>query len=412
MLTALKGGKLIDGLGEKPLEDAVVIIDGNKIAAVGTATKTEIPADAEVIDIAGKTILPGLINSHTHIFWDAINDLKEQCRDDSDYLKGIKSSYCLRQCLEAGVTSVRDMGAPPGLPLAATKAVDQGLIPGPRIHHCGTPLCITGGHTFWFSCEADGVDGVRKAVREQVKNGATWIKMMASGSRQEGLSAKGTVWTTALPEFSTDELRAAADEIHDAGRKITAHATIPSATLRIVKAGFDCTEHGDGLDSEVIELMVKQGTWHCPTFNVAYLQVERGHLIGMPSFEIERRRASLEKSTRKAEVIAEAAKAGVRMVMGTDAGSPAVPHNEVAREMELMYELGACPTRMDTIISATRLPAEMLGVDSHVGTLEAGKLADILVVDGDPLEKLANLRNVGLVYVDGELVVENGQVRY
>lgn len=409
-MIVLKGGRLIDGLGGKPIDESVVVLDGNKITGIGRVGKAKIPEGAEVIELEGKTVLPGLMNCHTHIFWDAISDLKEQCRDDGPYLQGFKSAYCLRQCLEAGVTTIRDMGTPPGLGLAATKAVDQGIVRGPRIHHCGTPLCITGGHTFWFSEEADGPEGVRKAVREQVKMGATWIKMMASGSRQEGLSAKGTVWTTALPEFSMEELRAAADEIHDAGRKITAHATIPSSTLRIVKAGFDCTEHGEGLDNEVIELMVKQGTWHCPTFNVAYLQVERGHEIGMPQFEIERRRASLEKSTRKAEVTAKAAKAGVRMVMGTDAGSPAVPHNEVAREMELMYKLGACPTPMDTIIAATKNPAEMLGVLSQVGTLEEGKLADILVIEGNPLEDLGNLRNVHLVFLDGELVVKDRRV--
>jgi len=405
----LQGAKVIDGTGREPIEGGVLVIEGGKIAGVGVEGQVTVPQDAEVIDVTGKTVLPGLINCHTHIFWDAIHDIKEQTLTDSSYLQGLKTAMCLRQCLQAGVTTIRDMGTPTGLALAAAQAVEDKLVPGPRIFHCGTPLCITGGHTFWFSIEVDGEDEVRKAVREQIKYGATWIKLMASGSRQEGLTAKGTVWTTAFPEFTREELLTAVEEAHSAGRKVTAHTTIPEATLNCLKAGLDCIEHAQGIDDRCIELMVKNNVYLCPTFCVPYLQVERGREIGLPESAISKRRATIEKGNM-GQMVAKAVEAGVKVVLGTDAGSPAVPHSEVVREMELMVELGACRSEMDAILAATKIPAEMLGMGDLIGTLEVGKEADVVVVNGDPLRDLAALREVVHVFVSGEQVVRDGVV--
>jgi imidazolonepropionase-like amidohydrolase len=408
MTLVLKGGTLIDGTGTQPMASSTIVIDGELIAAVGRDDEIAIPFGADVVDVTGKTVLPGLINTHTHLCWDCVGDLKEQSHFDTPMMVALKYGMNMRHCLQAGVTTIRDMGAPYGIPLVAKQAVDEGIITGPRLFHSGRPLSITGGHASWMGTrEVDGVDEVRKGVREQVREGASWIKIMASGSREEGLSRKGTVWTVALPEFSMEELRTAAEEAHAAGKKITAHATEIGAIRNCVAAGFDAIEHGGPFDAEVLELMVANGVWLVPTFSPANLQVERGAAIGMPEFEIDRRRGQIDEDR---DDVLRAARAGVKIAMGTDAGSPAVPNNEVAREIELLHSFGVCETPMEAIIVATRHGAELLGVADEVGTLEPGKVADVVVIDGDPLEDLGALRAVSLVSLGGELVVRGGSV--
>jgi imidazolonepropionase-like amidohydrolase len=408
MPVALTGGALIDGTGAPPVPRATLVIDGDRIAAVSGADSAEVPAGAEVLDVTGKTIVPGLINTHTHLCWDCVGDLKEQSHFDSPTMVALKYAMNMRHCLQAGVTTIRDMGAPYGIAHVATQAVAGGIVAGPRVFHSGRPLSITSGHAFWMgTVQADGIDGVRKAVREEVGNGASWIKIMASGSREEGLTHKGTVWTNSFPEFSMSELEVAVEEAHAAGKRITAHATETRAIRNCVQAGFDGIEHGGDIDPETLELMAANGVWLVPTLSPANLQVERGAEIGMPEFEIERRRGQIAESN---EETVRAARAGVRMAMGTDAGSPAVPNHEVAREIELLVESGAVETAMEALVIATRNGAELLGVGDRLGTLEPGKMADVVVVAGDPLERLGALRDVELVFLGGEQVVRDGVV--
>jgi imidazolonepropionase-like amidohydrolase len=411
MATVIKGGTIIDGTGNGPFANADLVIDGAKITAIssnGQNGSGAIPEDATIIDATGKYVLPGLINAHTHLCWDCVGDLKEQSHFDPPVMVAFKYAMNLRHCLQAGVTTVRELGSPYDIPLAATQAVNQGIIAGPRIFHSGRPLSITGGHAFWMGThQVDGPDAVRKAVREELRNGASWIKMMASGSREEGLTNKGTVWTKAFPEFTLDELRAAADEAHAAGKRITAHATETRAIRNCVEAGFDAVEHGGPIEDDVLERMAADEIWIVPTLSPANLQVERGAQIGMPAFEIERRRQQIRT---KAENTVRAARAGVPLAMGTDAGSPAVPNHEVVREIELMVELGICETPMEAIVISTHNGAKLLGVDDQIGTLEPGKFADVIVVDRNPLENLAVLRDVHLVFLGGELVARDGIV--
>jgi imidazolonepropionase-like amidohydrolase len=394
---------LVDGTGGPPVPRATLVIEDGRIAAVHDGDPADVPAEAEVLDVTGMTMLPGLINTHTHLCWDCVGDLKEQSHFDSPTMVALKYAMNMRHCLQAGVTTIRDMGSPYGIAHVATQAVAGGIVVGPRVFHSGRPLSITAGHAFWMgTVQVDGVDGVRKAVREQVGNGASWIKIMASGSREEGLTHKGTVWTNAFPEFSMGELVVAAEEAHAAGKRITAHATEPRAIRNCIDAGFDAIEHGGDIDEESLGLMVANGIWLVPTLSPANLQVERGAEIGMPEFEVERRRGQIAESN---DETARAARAGVRMAMGTDAGSPAVPNHEVAREIELLVESGACETPMEALVIATRNGAELLGVGDRLGTLEPGKMADVVVVDGDPLENLGALRDVHLVFLGGEQLV-------
>lgn len=408
MTLVLKGGRLIDGTGAAPIESSTIVIEGELIAAVGVEGEVATPPGAEVVDVTGKTVLPGLINTHTHLCWDCVGDLKEQSHFDPPTMVALKYGMNMRHCLQAGVTTIRDMGAPYGIPLVARQAMDDGIVVGPRLFHSGRPLTITGGHASWMGTrEVDGVDEVRKGAREQIRDGASWIKLMASGSREEGLSRRGTVWTVSLPEFSMEELEAAAEEAHAAGKKITAHATEINAIRNCVDAGFDAIEHGGPFDEDVLEKMVRNGVWLVPTFSPANLQVERGAEIGMPEFEIERRRGQIDDDR---DDVLRASRAGVKIAMGTDAGSPAVPNSEVAREIELLHSFGVCETRMDAIVAATRHGAELLGVADEAGSLGPGKVADVLVVNGDPLEDLGALRAVSLVLLGGEPVVKDGLV--
>ncbi len=408
MAIALTGGTLIDGMGGDPIPDATVVVEAERIVAVGRRDDVVPPPGSEVIDVAGKTILPGLINVHTHLCWDCIGDLKEQSHWDPVEMVAFKYAMNMRNCLMAGVTTIRDMGAPYHAAQVAVQAVEEGIVPGPRIFYCGRPLSITGGHAFWMGTrQADGVDGVRQAVREEIRDGASWIKVMASGSREEGVTRKGTVWIASMPEFTPLELQAAADEAHMAGKRIAAHATEEQSIRNCVEAGIDTIEHGGPIDDDVLKAMAAGGVWLVPTFSPATLQSERGAQIGMPAFEIERRRTQLQDKGRS---IVRAARAGVRLAMGTDAGSPAVPNNEVTREIELMHETGACETPMDALVAATRNGAELLGRADELGTLREGMLSDILVVNGDPTTDLGALRNVSLVLVGGKVQVRDGSM--
>ncbi len=408
MVKVLQGGQVIDGTGREPATPATLVIDGDRIAEVRPGGGGELPDGAEIVDITGKTVVPGLINTHTHLCWDCVGDLKEQSHFDPVAMVAFKYAMNMRHCLQAGVTTIRDMGVPYGVAHVATQALAGGILAGPRIFHSGTPLSITGGHAFWMGTrQVDGRDEVLKAVREQVSEGASWIKLMASGSREEGLTHKGTVWTAAFPEFTAEEMRVAAEEAHAAGKRITAHATEARAIRNCVDAGFDAVEHGGPVDDEVFAMMAERGIWLVPTLSPAALQVARGAEIGMPEFEIERRRGQIKGS---GENTRRAARAGVRMAMGTDAGSPAVPNNEVVRELELLVECGACETTMDALTLATRNGAELLGMGAQIGTVEPGKMADVLVIDGNPLSDLGALRNIALVLLGGEVVARDGVV--
>jgi imidazolonepropionase-like amidohydrolase len=423
MATVLKGGTLIDGTGRAPISPAVVVADGEWITDVGKDSEVSIPANAEIIDVTGKTMVPGLIDNHSHLLWDAIHDLKEQCLNDSPETAAFKAAMNCRKHLTAGVTTIRELSSGKGLVFKVQMAKAAGLLSGPRIFHCGTHLCITGGHVYFFGIQCDGVEEVRKTVREQIKYGATWIKMMGGGSREEALSPTltrtGPSWihlparegeklSRAYPDFTREEIAAAIEEAHRAGRKVTVDVSNAEAMRDFFELGVDCLEHGGPYDDEMLKLMVDKGIWLCPTLSPSHLQATEGEKLGLAPYEIERRREGLE---RRAKELRRAVDAGVKLVMGTDAGSPAVPHDRTGAELEAMVATGLCKDAMEAIVVSTRNGAEMLGVLDKLGTLEANKLADILVIDGDPLEDLAALSKVSRVYLGGELMVKDGVVQ-
>lgn len=381
----LKNGTLFDGTGADASPNTSLLIEGNKISAVGPADSVSAPPEAQVVDVTGKFVMPGMFNNHAHLGWDGARDLELQGTQDPEYVTTAVVIMNMRRSLEAGLTGVRDLG----MNDAGFIAVDlqkRGLAIGPRLYPCGKAICMTGGHTWWCCREADGPDGVRQAVREQVKGGAVLIKMMASGR---------------VPEFTLEELKAAAEEMHNFGYKITAHATRPQAVDNVLAAGYDCIEHGAAFSDEQVERMLKAGTFVVTTLSPGFLQAEHGLKYGMTQEQVQARRKRLENPVN-AILTGKAGRAGVPLALGTDAGSPAVPHNNIADEFRLLLEVGVVDSVKDILLMATRNSAELNDVADTLGTLEVGKLADVVVINGDPTKNVKDIRNVEQVYIDGQ----------
>jgi len=385
----LRGATIVDGTGVSPLKNGVLVIENDKIQAIGKADQLNVDlVNAEVVDVTGKTIIPGLFNCHAHLAWDGKEDIQIQSVNDSAPIAAFKVAMNMRRSLEAGVTTVRDLGVHKSN-LHAKEAADKGIVTSPRLIVSGQAIAMTGGHTWWCTREADGVDGVRQAVREQIKGGAKVIKVMASGSK---------------PEYTMAELEAMADEAHRAGVSITAHATFAEAIARVVDAGFDSVEHGGTMDDETIAKMAKQGTFVVTTFCPVTLQARYGEEFGLAPAFVERRKRQMNDTLRY-ESTTKASAAGVKICMGTDAGSPLVPHSEVAAELELLVEYGICKDYLEAISCATGNAALLCGVEDQWGTLKVGLLADVVVIDGNPLEDINDLRKVETVYLGGECVI-------
>jgi imidazolonepropionase-like amidohydrolase len=384
MRTVLKGGTVLD-LVRETRATATVVIEGNKLADIAREV-TEQPGD-NVVDVTGSWLLPGMMNCHSHIGWDGRRDLQLQA-ELPDEVTCWTAAMNLHRTLSAGVTTIRDLGMNGTGPLAK-RAIDEGIAPFVRLFSNGRAICTTGGHTWWCCREADGIEDCRKAIREQARAGATWIKIMGSHER---------------PQFTMAELEALVDEGHLNGLRVTAHATFDEAIRRVVEAGVDCVEHGGSMSEDTIKLMLDRRTWLVTTFSPLVLQATRGLEAGMPTHEVERRKRQMAEPERFAGNRAAAA-AGIPIAFGTDAGSPVVPHNEIVEELKFMVGIGVCDDAWAAMRSITIRAAELLGIDDQLGTLEAGKTADVVVVGNDPIEDLEGLRAVQQVYVRGELAI-------
>ncbi|MFC6646458.1 amidohydrolase family protein [Granulicella cerasi] len=382
-------GRVLTAVGDEVIENGFVEIKDGAIVAVGKASdRTDL--DATYVVKTNGTILPGMFNSHAHLAWDGVHDLARQALDDSPEISAYKSATNMLKSLRAGITTVRDLGMNQSN-FAAKQAVAQGIFPGPRLLICGEAIVQTGGHTYWCCREASGADEMRRAVREQVRGGADLIKIMASHD---------------LHEFTDEELEAVIDETHRNGLPITAHATFDSIIHRVVKFGIDVVEHGGSLSDETIALLLERKVPIVTTFAPIVQQSvpEIARKFNVPDWKLaERQKAVADKS--RYEGLKKAAEAGVPIVFGTDAGSPAVGHEVVSPEMQFMVKVGVVKDNYAAIRSATSVAAKMNKLDSKLGTLEAGKLADVVVVDGNPLEDLKALDNVTMTFVEGKRLV-------
>ncbi len=390
--TVIRNVTLLDGTGTAPVPGQALIVEGRRISWIGPEAQLPEGSDGHAIDGQGGTIMPGMINCHVHLTNDGSPDLFGQVERDSVTVSALRGYLNLQATLESGVTSVRDCGAANGIALDLARAVDDGLVPGPRIRAAGRVITMTGGHGHFIGREADGPAGVRQATRAEIKAGAHFIKAMATG----GVLTPGVVPTqTAL---QPDELEQVAREAHNAGRRAACHAIGNEGIKNAIRAGIDSIEHGFYLDDEALELALDRGTVLVPTLIAVNQIVNNGKTGAMPAWVVEKAES---ESGHHRESFAAAVRSGMKVAAGTDAGTPFNPHTYLPQELALMVDYGMRP--MDAVVAATRNAAENLGLAPDVGTLEVGRLADIVVVDGDPSSDITAAGRVRFVMKDGVL---------
>jgi imidazolonepropionase-like amidohydrolase len=383
----LKGRVFTGKLGGL-IQKGFVRIEGEQIVAVGRAADLGSNEHALEVDAGEGTILPGFFNNHAHLAWDGANDLASQALDDTPEISAYKCAANLDRSLRAGVTTVRDLGMNQSS-FYAKQAVEQEIIRGPKLRICGEAIVQTGGHTYWCCREASGADEMRRAVREQVRGGADLIKIMGCHD---------------LLEFTDEELDAVVDETHRSGLKITAHATFDECIRRMLEHEVDMIEHGGPMSDETIKLLLDREAYICTTFSPLVLQARDGLAWGMPAWKVEERQRAMEDPA-EFDGLVRAARAGVPIVFGTDAGSPVVPHDAIAPELKFMVEAGVSANVESALASMTSISAEMNGVASQRGSLEEGLSADVVVVGGDPFTDIDSIADVRAVYLDGRQVV-------
>jgi len=406
-LIYLKASRLFDGSGDTYLNDQTVVIEGERIKSVGAATGVTIPPGAAIIDLAGSTVLPGLIDAHTHLGsradrYDEIAKFK-----DSPNMAAFAAVLNARQTLEAGFTTVRDVGSRPFLAADLRDAITDGFLVGPRIVASGPGISMTGGHgdlnhyapqvsVMMFPHErdfkiADGIDQVRQVVRAQIKHGVDVIKVNASGGVLSRGDAPGS------PQFSVEELEVLVEEAHAAGRKVAAHAHGAQGIKNAVSAGVDSIEHGSLIDDEGIKMMRERGVYLvADIYNDDYLL---GKAI---EFHLPQESIDKEKMVGRVqrENFAKAVRAGVKIAFGTDAG--VYPHGDNAKQFRYMVQFGLTPAQ--AIRSATRDAADLLGRADQVGQIKPGLFADLIAVNGDPLTNVTTLETVRFVMKGGQVV--------
>jgi imidazolonepropionase-like amidohydrolase len=384
---------LVDGTGSASRPGTAVLTDGGRIRWIGPDEQAPDVPEQAVVHGGGRSLLPGLINAHVHLSSDAGPDLAAQVAADTVPMSTLRAATMAELTLQTGVTTVRDCGAASGIVIDLAKAIDAGLVPGPRVVAAGRVITMTGGHGHFIGREADGVDAVRRAVRAEIKEGADFIKVMATGGvLTAGVDPNNIAL---LPE----ELAVVAQEAHNSGRRATTHAIGNAGIRNALLAGIDSIEHGMHLDDPTLELALDRGAFLVPTLLAVSRIVEAGVARGVPLWVVEKAEEQLQHSR---DSFVAAVRSGMKIAAGTDAGTPFNPHEDLADELALMVGLGLSP--MQAIVAATRHAAENLDVLHAVGTVEVGKRADLLLVDGDPTADITAVARVVLVAKDGVVV--------
>jgi imidazolonepropionase-like amidohydrolase len=383
---------LIDGTGAPPVRDRAVGVEQRRIVAVVADREV---GDGTVIDLGGLTLLPGLVNCHTHLCLSGTADPARALQEEPFPTTVIHATVRARQTVEAGVTTIRDLGGREYAEIAVRDAVRAGLIPGPRILAAGRGVCMTGGHGWrLMGRQADGPDEVRKAVREQLRAGADVIKLLATG----GVMTPGV--DPRSPQLTLEELRAGIEEAHKARRRAAAHAQAEDGIALCVEAGIDTVEHGIFLTETLAARMARQGTALVATLVAPHAIVEHGVAAGIPEFAVLK---SVAVRDRHLESFRMAMRAGVRIAAGTDAGTPLNPHGSIVPELALMVAAGMTP--LEAIRAATSVAAAVAGLEDETGRIAPGLAADLLAVEGDPAESVKALDAVRLVLAEGRPVV-------
>jgi imidazolonepropionase-like amidohydrolase len=386
----LSGARIIDGTGGEPVRGRSVVVEGGVITAVVDDARAP---RGNGLDLAGYTLLPGLINCHVHLCFGAEADPVRPLREEPLALTAIKALLRARETARAGVTTVRDLGGREYVEIAARRAIQEGLIDGPRILAAGRPVCMTGGHGHWLGREADGPDDARKAVREQLKAGADVIKIIATG----GVMTPGV--EPGSPQMTLEEMRAAVEEARKAGRRTAAHAMAATGISEAIDAGITSIEHGVFLTEEIVAHMRRDGTFLVPTLNAPTAIAAGGLAAGIPQFMVRKSEQVVPAHVASFQL---AHRAGVRIAAGADSGTPLNFHGSLLPELALMVKYGMTP--LEAIRSATVTAADCLGLGEVTGRVAPGYAADLIAVAGDPAERIEALADLKLVLVNGRAV--------
>jgi imidazolonepropionase-like amidohydrolase len=393
----LKAAKIIIGNGEV-IDDASVLIRGDRFINVGSNLES---SDADVLDYSDRVVMPGLIDTHIHVSHDGTNpDPRESALLSDEYL-AIRGSRQAVGMLGYGVTTCADAAARSDVSFAVKKTIEDGHVVGPRVLVCGRMITITGGRDrIYGPSEADGVDGVRRATREELGRGADFIKLAATGAISSSKTESYSI------QFTLEEMTAAAEETHNVGKAVHAHAYGDDGVQNTILSGVDVVVHGHPLSEESIDMMVKNKTFLMPTL-VTYYESQKHHDDGdLPDYMVRKERELfplIEKG------IKEAAKKGVEIVVGSDSGMPYTPFGpSTLKELELLVKMGGV-SNMDAIVAGTLTAARSLNIDSKTGTIEGHKSADLLVLgEGiDPLKNIASLQEpsaIDTVFLGGTRV--------
>lgn len=403
MTWAIRAKRLFDGTRRPAMRDAVVVIDDGKIAAVGPSEQVSPPPGVEVLDVGDKTVIPGLIDAHVHILLTGSARSGEEDRAASDHqalLVGARNA-CL--ALKSGLTTVRDCGDRKYLSLVLRDCINAGGLAGPRLVCSGPVLTSTAGHLWWSGIECDTVDDLRRGVRTLVKHGVDCIKLMGSG----GNATPGS--NPEAAQYDAAGFQAVADDAHRMGKKVAVHVHGVSSIRMAVQAGIDTLEHvpfrahgrieyderlvDDIARRDLIVSLAMPATWY--RLRAEEMQEARTH----PGHLWEARYDTIRRMHM----------AGVKLVVSSDSGSTGTRIDELALLMEFLVKGVQLPA-VDVLYGATGLAAEALGMADRIGTLEPGKLADLVIVDGDPLADIATLQRVHTVVKEGEILVRDGQM--
>ena len=401
-MLAFKVGKLMDGAGGEPLEHAALLVEGERILAVGRQKDVVIPDDVRVVNAPNATLMPGMVDVHVHLAYSGSPNkraFRAEGVDMSYPLMALRAAAHAHKTLRAGFTAVRDLNAPGGVIIDLRDAVNAGYVPGPHIKACGLGLCPTGGHMDQpgfgdhvrfdaMTAPCDGPEAFRKGVREQVKCGADFIKLNVCVSSVKDMARPYR------QEMTDEEIAAACDEARRLERPVAAHTSGGPAVATALRLGLNTVEHGHWIDEETADLMAERGAYYVPTLlvnerNFDFTQEEMGASDASWRW-LELAREAKWKSLETVR------KAGVKIAVGTDAGFM-LPHGDVnAVELELLVEGGLAS--LEAITAATKTGAELMGLEES-GTLQAGKLADLLLVAGDPGKDIKVLQDLSKIRV-------------